>query len=93
MDTRNKRASALGFALAALVILPAPDATVSQDDRQQAAFSYSGIAAGAAIPDVLSVINLTGSYSPLVTLTGSYAASISVTGSYQATIGLTGSVE
>ncbi len=49
MDSRNKRASALGFALAALVILPAPDATVIQGDRQQVAFSYAGINAGVAI--------------------------------------------
>jgi hypothetical protein len=53
MDTRNKRASALGFALAALVILPAPDGAIAQADRQQVSFSYAGISAGA-----LSVLNL-----------------------------------
>lgn len=50
VDTRNKRASALGFALAALVVLPAPDATVDQADRQHVAFSYAGLSAQPPIP-------------------------------------------
>lgn len=48
MNTRNKRASALGFALAALVVLPAPDAAIAQADKQQVAFSYSGVLAAPA---------------------------------------------
>lgn len=45
MDTRNKRASAIGVAFVAALILPAPDATVGQPDRQHAAYSYAGIQA------------------------------------------------
>lgn len=41
--TRNDRASILGFGLAALLVLPAPDGTVSQPDRQHVAACYSGI--------------------------------------------------
>jgi hypothetical protein len=47
LDSRNKRGSALGIGLAALVVLPAPDGAIAQADRQQAAYSYAGIAAGA----------------------------------------------
>lgn len=49
VDTRNKRASAIGMAFAALSILPAPDAAVSQADRQQVAYCYAGISAGQLI--------------------------------------------
>ena len=45
VDTRNKRASILGIGLAAALVLPAPDATVAQSDRQQTAFAYAGISA------------------------------------------------
>lgn len=45
VDTRNKRASALGVALAVTLTLPAPDGTVGQPDRQHAAYSYAGIEA------------------------------------------------
>lgn len=45
MDTRNKRASALGIALAFRLALPAPDATIDQADRQDVAYSYAGISA------------------------------------------------
>ena len=45
MNTRNKRASAIGLGLAALVVLPAPDGSSDQPDRQQVALCYSGISA------------------------------------------------
>jgi hypothetical protein len=53
VDTRNKRASVLGLTLAALAVLPAPDGTVAQADRQQVAWCYAGISA-----EPLSVLNL-----------------------------------
>jgi hypothetical protein len=46
VNTRNKRASALGLALIPLVVLPAPDASVSLPDRQQVTACYAGISAG-----------------------------------------------
>lgn len=47
IDTRDKRASVLGFGLAALVVLPAPG-TIDQPDRQHLAYCYRGIQAGVA---------------------------------------------
>lgn len=55
MDTRNKRASALGVGLAFALVLPAPDGTVEQADRQQTAYSYAGISADSPIPFVPDV--------------------------------------
>lgn len=48
MNTRDKRASVLGFGLAALLVLPEPG-TLDQGDRQQTAYSYRGVLAGAAV--------------------------------------------
>lgn len=45
MDTRNKRASAIGIGLAFRLVLPLPDAVVDQIDRPQVAYSYVGISA------------------------------------------------
>lgn len=73
MDTRNKRASALGIGLAALVVLPAPDGAISQADRQQTAYSYAGISAQALVAyDVVVLTNVTLSAATLtnVTLSG-----------------------
>lgn len=47
IDTRDKRASCLGIAGQYRFVLPNPDSTIDQSGRQQAAFSYSGIAAAA----------------------------------------------
>lgn len=49
LDTRNKRASAIGLAFTALSVLPAPDAAVSQADRQHVAYCYAGISVGQLI--------------------------------------------
>lgn len=50
LDSRDKRASALGVAVATFaLVLPNPDgAALNQGDRQQVAFCYRGIAASAA---------------------------------------------
>ena len=49
IDTRNRRASVVGLAMAITLTLPAPDGTVSQADRQHVAVSYSGVKASAAL--------------------------------------------
>jgi hypothetical protein len=49
VDTRNKRASVLGLTLAALVVLPAPNGSVSSADRLQVSANYSGIAADSGV--------------------------------------------
>jgi hypothetical protein len=44
MDTRNKRASALGIALAFRIVFPNPDGSLAASaDRQQSAYCYAGI--------------------------------------------------
>jgi hypothetical protein len=62
VDTRNKRASVLGFALVALVVLPAPNGSVSAADRLQVSASYAGIAADSPTP---GVVTPTGSISAI----------------------------
>jgi hypothetical protein len=54
VDTRNKRASVLGLTLAALVVLPAPNGSVSAPDRLQVSANYAGIAADSPIPSVVT---------------------------------------
>lgn len=49
MDSRNRRASAIGVGLAFVLVLPHPDGAVSQPDRQQCAYCYSGITAAAPV--------------------------------------------
>lgn len=49
IDTRDKRASVLGFGLAALLVLPEPG-TIDQPDRQHVAYSYRGIQAASPTP-------------------------------------------
>lgn len=43
IDTRSKRASAVGLLLPFLLAPPAPDGTIEQRDRQHAAHAYSGV--------------------------------------------------
>lgn len=46
VDTRNKRASAVAFALPFGRVFPAPDGTIATADRKHIGFSYPGITAG-----------------------------------------------
>lgn len=47
IDTRDKRASVIGFSRPSGMTLPNPDGGLNQGDRQQVAYSYRGIAAAA----------------------------------------------
>lgn len=48
IDTRNKRAACIGFLASSRIVFPNPDGSLSsQEDRQQLAYSYPGILAGA----------------------------------------------
>lgn len=49
LDTRNKRAAAIGMGLASLRVLPAPDNVVATADRRQLAFCYPGLGTGATV--------------------------------------------
>lgn len=55
MDTRNKRASVLGLALASLAILPAPSSTPGAEVRQQLAYSYAGITTDTTVTGTAAV--------------------------------------
>ena len=46
IDTAAKRASALAFCLPIILVLPIPDGTVAQADRQHLLGCYGGILAG-----------------------------------------------
>lgn len=50
LDTRDKRASAINVASPWRGLLPVPDGSLNQADRQHVAFLYRGIAAGGAAP-------------------------------------------
>lgn len=50
LDSRSKRASSAGIALAFVLAPPLPDGTISQGDRQHIAVSYSGILAEESNP-------------------------------------------
>ncbi len=53
IDTRNKRASVIGFKNVPTSVFPNPDGSLAnQADRQQMANEYSGIAAAAPAVDV-----------------------------------------
>jgi hypothetical protein len=53
LDTRSRRASALGIVQPWTLTLPPSDGTVGQADRQHVAFCYAGITAAS-----LSALNL-----------------------------------
>jgi hypothetical protein len=85
VDTRNKRASVLGLTLAALVILPAPNGSVTAPDRLQVSAGYAGIAATGVLvtpADAIGELNSDGTVSYLggdaafSTLGGSLAGSV-----------------
>ena len=65
VDTRDKRASAVGILLPWHHMLPLADTTIDQGDRQQTAWSYRGILA-AALPVLFSRRN--GAMSVMLTL-------------------------
>lgn len=55
IDTRDKRASAIGVALPWRSLLPAPDGVLDQGDRQQVALHYRGIAAANPSPQAAEI--------------------------------------
>jgi len=59
VDTLAKRASALGFAFVATVLI-VPDAVIAQADRQTAADNYGGIAASAPVISIPCNIDQSG---------------------------------
>lgn len=52
LDTRNRRASAVAFALPFGRVFPAPDGTIATADRKHIAGSYPGIAASAGAVEI-----------------------------------------
>lgn len=61
MDTANKRASAVNVRCPWRGILPFPDSSIDQGDRQTVAFMYAGILATApAVPPATLTARLSG---------------------------------
>lgn len=60
LDTRNKRASAIGIAIAARLVLPAADGAISSADRAHLAYGYAGIQAGSPVPAPDGVVVVEG---------------------------------
>ena len=87
VDTRNKRASAIGVGLSVALLLPLADGTVGQADRQQTAYQYSGIAA--AVSQIV-VVEIAGSYEPTAQIAGSSEPTVAVRGSYEPTVTISG---
>jgi hypothetical protein len=58
IDTANKRYSACWVGLPWRGILPFPDGTIDQADRQHIAFLYSGILASGVTPSTGDLISL-----------------------------------
>lgn len=55
LDTRSRRASSVNLWKPYVIALVLPDGTLSQGDRQHTAWDYSGILAGAAIPESVTI--------------------------------------
>jgi hypothetical protein len=49
VDTRDKRASCIGFDFPSRAVFPNPDGSFNQGDRQHIAYVYRGIDAGEAV--------------------------------------------
>ncbi len=56
VDTKQKRASAIGVRWAWLPILPDADGSVSQADRQDVAFTYTGILSASPVVAAVSKV-------------------------------------
>lgn len=57
LDTRNKRGSALGIDFNWLHVYPNPDGAITQLDRQQIAYKYSGITSSSFIPSPVIIVD------------------------------------
>lgn len=89
VDTRDKRASVLGLALASLLVLPEPG-TLDQPDRQHVAYSYRGITAEEIVVDS-SLPSFT--YEATWQQTKTYEATFQQTKTYEATLQTTKTYE
>lgn len=49
VDSRNKRASAVGIDLAWTHVYPNPDGSLNVGDRQQTAYKYAGISSSTVV--------------------------------------------
>ena len=56
IDTRSRRASVLGVAVAVALTLPLADGSVSTENRAHVAFCYAGLAGPAASADTVVMV-------------------------------------
>lgn len=87
IDTRNKRASVLGWGLAALVALPLPDGAIGAADRAHVRGLYAGIDIGSSVPEpaVIRIAAVAGTQAALDDVAGSQSTLTEISGS-QATL-------
>lgn len=71
LDSRDKRASSVGWGLASLLVLPAPG-TLDQPDRQHVAYSYRGIAASTPVSVTLPSYTYTATWQATATYTATW---------------------
>ena len=58
LDSRAKRASAIGIDLPWQAVYPNPDGVIDQQDRQQAAYKYYGISSLVAVGATVSAYRM-----------------------------------
>ena len=86
VDTAAKRASALGFALFGIV-LPVPDGTITQGDRQHLAGYYSGISTAVVSGKCLFIAVATRAH---LAIAGQRRNGLDLAGDTRAYMGITG---
>lgn len=90
MDTRNKRASVLGLALASLLVLPEPTTTSGAAQRQHLTYCYAGISAGTAVSGTATVAAQPASADATGTLTATGTGAVTA---QPATAAATGTID
>ena len=91
LDTKSKRASALGSGLLFLVSLPDPASGIDAGDRQQASGAYRGLLASAEViashvPPPIAAVTYPGQSIAAVTFIGVAAAAVTYPGRPEATV-------
>ena len=90
VDTRNKRASVLGVAMAVTLVLPAPDGAVAAADQNHTAYSYAGITADNPVPTLAAqtCLSITALRTSAVSVSAARTSAVSVSASRSTAIAI-----
>lgn len=88
IDTRDRRASCVGLALAFRIVLPVADGGLDAGDRQHTAYTYRGIAAGVPEREAFATIFLMARHTTSIRLRAVHRASLRLTARSTTTIRL-----